>query len=378
MVDYTKLNRKQLYDLVWSTPLTSLAKTYNISDNGLRKMCKKFEIPLPKNGYWQRIKFGKQPRKTEFKAEYSGKDEIVLELITNKAVRKTTIVDKVKERQTEIELALGEKLIVPERLSKPEDLVVATKERAAASSKRDWSSKVFSTYPDELNISGTDALLPRSLRFFDTLIKVLKLRGHTVKAESRETIALLFGVEIKIRLREKDKLIKEMDGKWPRTLREPTGVLYFGAKPSYIIDKVWIDGPLTIEQQLSNIVAYLEVKGEELREERNLREIRHKKEEELAQQKREYRQRQERELDDFKLLLNKVKRWQKLNLIRGYIDELETTSIERNIFTEEIQTWVAWARKKADWYDPQINADDELLSDVDKETLTFKKDSFWY
>jgi hypothetical protein len=341
-------------------------------------MWKKFEIPLPKNGYWQRIKFGKQPRKAEFKAQYSGKDEIVLELITDKTVGKTAIVDKVKERQAEIELALREKLIVPERLSKPEDLVIATKERAAASSKRDWSSKVFSIYPDELNISGTDALLSRSLRFFDTLIKVLKLRGHTVKAESRETIALLFGEEIKIRLREKDKLIKEMDGKWPRTLRKPTGVLYFGAKPSYIVDKVWVDGPLTIEQQLSNIVAYLEVKGEELREERKLREIRHKKEEELARQKREYRQRQERELDDFKLLLNKVKRWQKLNLIRGYIDELETTSIERNMFSEEIQTWVTWARKKADWYDPQINAEDELLNEVDKETLTLKKDSFWY
>ncbi|SHG78981.1 hypothetical protein SAMN04488109_1846 [Chryseolinea serpens] len=372
-----KLNRKQLYVLVWSTPLSSLAKTYNISDNGLRQMCKKLEIPLPKNGYWQKIKFGKQPRKIEFKAEYPDKDEIVLEVVTEETIRRTTIVDKVKERQMEIELALGEKLKVPERLSKPEDLVTATKERAAASSKRDWSSKVFSIYPNELNISGTDALLPRSLRFFDSFIKVLKLRGHAVTAENRETVAILFGEEIKIRLREKDKLTREMDGKWPQTRRDPTGVLYFGAKPSFTIDKVWIDGPRTIEQQLSNIVAYLEIKGEERREERRLREIRHKKEEELARQRKEYRQRQERELDDFKLLLSKVKRWQQLNLIRGYVDELETTSLERNIFTEEIQTWVTWARKKADWYDPQINADDELLSEVDKETLTLKRESFW-
>jgi hypothetical protein len=237
-------------------------------------------------------------------------------LVTEETVRRTTIVDKIKERQTEIELALGEKLMVSERLSKPEDLVIATRERAAASSKRDWSSQVFNIYPNELNISGTDVLLPRSLRFFDTLIKVLKLRGHAVTAGNRETIAILFGVEIKLRLREKDRLIRDIDSKWPQTHREPTGVLYFGAKPSYTIDKVWTDGPLVIERQIANIVAYLEIKGEELREERRLREIELKKQEELKRQKETHKQKQDRELNDFKLLLNRVKRWQKLNLIR--------------------------------------------------------------
>jgi len=34
------LTRKELYDQVWSTPMTKLAKSYNLSDNGLRKICK--------------------------------------------------------------------------------------------------------------------------------------------------------------------------------------------------------------------------------------------------------------------------------------------------------------------------------------------------
>lgn len=37
-----KISRKELYDLVWSKPMSTLAKEYLISDNGLRKICKKF------------------------------------------------------------------------------------------------------------------------------------------------------------------------------------------------------------------------------------------------------------------------------------------------------------------------------------------------
>ncbi len=89
-------------------------------------------------------------------------------------------------------------------------------------------------------------------------------------------------------------------------------------------------------------------------------------------------QRQDLELKNFKLLLKKTKRWQRLKLIRGYIDEMEAKSIERNLFTQEIKEWIEWARGKADWYDPHINAEDELLRDVDKETLTFSRRSKAY
>ena len=54
-----KFTRKELYDLVWSSPLSILARKYNISDNGLRKICIKMNIPLPETGYWQKLRYGK-------------------------------------------------------------------------------------------------------------------------------------------------------------------------------------------------------------------------------------------------------------------------------------------------------------------------------
>jgi len=38
---------KELYDLVLTDPLSKLAKKYKISDNRLRKICKRMNIPIP-------------------------------------------------------------------------------------------------------------------------------------------------------------------------------------------------------------------------------------------------------------------------------------------------------------------------------------------
>jgi hypothetical protein len=278
-------------------------------------------------------------------------------------------VDNIKIRQREIELDLGDKLIVLEKLLRPHALVIATKKRAAARIKGYWNSNMYEIHSHALDISTTTENMPRALRFFDRLIKVLKLRGHDVIANN-ETLAKVFDEEIQIRLREKNKLIKVMDGKRQRTERKRTGLLYFGAKLSWSSDKVWIDSTLVIEQQVSNIVAYLEIKAEQLREHRRQQEIEERKQEELDRQREERKQMQERELSNFKLLLNKVERWQRLNLIRGYINELENKCIEQNLLTEDVKDWIVWARRKADWYDPHINAEDDLLKDVDKEMLT--------
>lgn len=50
-----ELTRKELYNLVWAKPLTQLAKEFGLSDNGFRKICKKYDIPLPKMGHWQKV-----------------------------------------------------------------------------------------------------------------------------------------------------------------------------------------------------------------------------------------------------------------------------------------------------------------------------------
>jgi len=66
------------------------------------------------------------------------------------------------------------------------------------------------------------------------------------------------------------------------------------------------------------------------------------------------------------------------NFINRYKDkEVKVKAIKNINFTEEIITWLEWANQKADWYDPLIEKEDELLEQVDKDKLVFKKSRWW-
>ncbi len=56
------MNRKELYDLVWSTPMVHAAKRFGISDVALRKTCVRHDVPTPPLGYWAKLAHGKKVR----------------------------------------------------------------------------------------------------------------------------------------------------------------------------------------------------------------------------------------------------------------------------------------------------------------------------
>ena len=57
------LTRNDLYEKVWKKPMVQLAKEFGISDRGLAKICKKYDIPRPGLGYWAKLEFGKKVKK---------------------------------------------------------------------------------------------------------------------------------------------------------------------------------------------------------------------------------------------------------------------------------------------------------------------------
>ncbi|MDY0746909.1 tyrosine-type recombinase/integrase [Paucibacter sp. R3-3] len=53
--DAATLTRKDLYELVWHTPIMRLAHQLGISDRGLSKICERRSIPTPSRGHWHRV-----------------------------------------------------------------------------------------------------------------------------------------------------------------------------------------------------------------------------------------------------------------------------------------------------------------------------------
>lgn len=54
-----RFSREELYELVWSRPLGTIAASLGVSDVAVGKACRKADIPLPQRGYWAKMQAGK-------------------------------------------------------------------------------------------------------------------------------------------------------------------------------------------------------------------------------------------------------------------------------------------------------------------------------
>lgn len=61
--DNKELSREELYERIWSSPMTQVAAELGISDVALAKRCKKLNVPKPRVGYWAKVAAGQTPVK---------------------------------------------------------------------------------------------------------------------------------------------------------------------------------------------------------------------------------------------------------------------------------------------------------------------------
>lgn len=55
------VTREQLYDQVWSAPMTKVAEQYAVSGTYLARVCSALNVPRPPTGYWAKLAVGKAP-----------------------------------------------------------------------------------------------------------------------------------------------------------------------------------------------------------------------------------------------------------------------------------------------------------------------------
>ena len=54
-----KLMRAEIHELVWSQPMTEIARQFGVRDQHVAKACDGAEIARPRAGYWQKVGYGK-------------------------------------------------------------------------------------------------------------------------------------------------------------------------------------------------------------------------------------------------------------------------------------------------------------------------------
>lgn len=55
------MTREELYELVWSKPMTEVAKSFDVSGSYMARVCTVLNVPRPERGYWAKLTVGKAP-----------------------------------------------------------------------------------------------------------------------------------------------------------------------------------------------------------------------------------------------------------------------------------------------------------------------------
>ncbi|HWK03745.1 MAG TPA: hypothetical protein VNS58_08940 [Puia sp.] len=364
------LTRQQLFDLVWSQSFLTISKRYVISDAGLYKICVKLDVPVPRGGHWTK-RLADRPPLGKLPPSLSSEQAVTLVIRTKspEGVSGTMQLNNLREMM-ERDPKLN--LLVPHQLKAPHKLIEEAMRLLTEKPVSDGQLKgVVMSDGNTLDVCVSPTNLFRALLFMDTMIKALQARGHNVVIKKKHTYALLDGHEIKISFREKFKEMIVPETTWTNTECHANGIVFF--RIEHFGRREWRDGEQTIEEQLSAILAQMEIDSKLFDTREAAEKALNEKNESKFRIQQEESIRRVRELAKVNALMQDAARWRQANEIREYVKAKEQKAVAMGGVSEELQTSLDWARAKADWLDPLIEKEDELLKEVDRETVAFKR-----
>lgn len=195
------MTRAELYELVWQQPMTHVAKSFGLSDVGLRKICVKHGIPTPPLGYWAKLAYGKVVTRPPLPAASNGmRGEIALvERATIEAPQE--VIDALLCAH-EFESKPDNKIAVPSKRPHRLTSVAASLHRALQDqhpNRNDFISLGWSFAP---TVHVSTSLIDRIVVLIDTLAQAVEQRSSSVQLIKDELILTIDGESFEFRVRE--------------------------------------------------------------------------------------------------------------------------------------------------------------------------------
>ena len=289
-------SRVELFDLVWSKPMTHLAKELGLSDVGLRKICVKFGIPLPPRGHWSRLQFGKQDPRPELPFENNNPQIRLPNEATAASREQLSLIKKLaKQAEQEIEPVLREPQqlrdircihtyqAILERIKYLEKRTGQSYEdykegRRSFPPKKGYDLAFFSSQEDQIPITATIDNALRAVAIADVVIEQLALRGIDVELRSVrdsrvcEMRAVKGDQYYELRFWEpstkasRTKLLTELEKSVTDystgydTIMLPRHILTIQFGGSYITSVIQDKVSVKLEQQIDRVVEKIELK----------------------------------------------------------------------------------------------------------------------
>lgn len=390
------LTREELYEKVWSQPMTKTAKSYGLSDVGLAKICRKLNIPTPGRGYWWKAELGIPVERTPLPPlETAEEKPIQLNRIEKPARPQKQLTET--ERKVAAEKKEENRIRVSDELVSPHLLVEKTLQ-SISSAKVDLDGRVRPKAKGCLDVCVGPDSIDRAMRIMDTLLKALEVRGYTIAAseekegEARVKVdgeSIRFSLEEALDRREKALTPAEKfeRGQYQREgheqlwwymhrteyVRFPNGQLTLRIHNfSSSIRGRWSDGVTQrVEHRLNSVVASLIRSAEDFKECRRQAEERERIRKEKERQRFE-EERKKRELQwRITNLKSQLADWQHVGHVREFIAAVRAEAMRRHGEVREgteIARWLAWAERYASRHNPLAENCDLPTYSLDEET----------
>ncbi|TWU08883.1 hypothetical protein CA54_41220 [Symmachiella macrocystis] len=321
--------------------MTKVAPTLGLSDVGLAKVCRKYDIPRPPVGYWAKLAHGKEVERVEL-PELNAED--LSEIISFR--ENFDKDDPVPTRQKIV-------VEVSEKLTKPHPHVRSSRSRLKAA-QTDSNGIIQVPKSDCLSIGVSKKCLPRALRIFDAVIKAWENEGGEVQVDP--TCFSLGKDGASVSLTETVRRYEKNPNKqryWKDWSYEATGKLSLEIHGyGDGLRKTWNDGKIQVlENVLGSFISTLHLwmeseKSTRLDDEcRARQEVKAESRRKIVKEKKEYEE--SRRTD----LMSSVESWEKSQRIRSYLDALEKTLDKKEVVPsnpEAFPMWLEWAHWYAD------------------------------
>ena len=190
------MTREELYELVWSTPVSKLAVQFNLSDRGLTKKCQRHNIPCPPLGYWAKLQNGHKVARTPLPRNTTPELETVMFWPKPEPINNVKVPDShLSEEQFEKALTFT----IPDQFSRFHPVIVACRKAYKESSKRrnlDNYGRI--TFPRKVANPGlkvTPGMFDRACLFLQGLIGLFGAIGWSFveRYSSRSDVASPWG-----------------------------------------------------------------------------------------------------------------------------------------------------------------------------------------
>jgi len=353
--DKTKLSRDELYEQLWKTPATKLAKQFGVSDVGLATICKRHEVPRPPRGYWARLAHGQRVRRTPLpKLDDAALNEI--------QIFRQSFFGEVEPSPSPSDQP---KTVVPEMLADPHVLVKQTR-TFLRSTKRGDDGIVCPDRKTCLNVRVSPASLGRALLAVDTLLKKWEELGGSVSLglKNNEPVTLLHFGDVDTHVEFFEETEREPKGdkteehwRYHNWKYQPTGRLVMQISgATWGCRQRWADGKkLRVEDRVDSFIAGVREVLETTRLNRLDEHCVARQRKRVAELREAAKLRSEAEKKRRNELVKEIRGWRRAKEIREYLDALRAkidASVLKPVNPEAFAGWLDWAKWYADALDP--------------------------